>query len=853
MNLFAVFLRHSWRHHSRHPVLTLLNVAGVAVGLAVFTSIRTVNSSSLAAFAAGSQLVTGPAQLSIRAEGDRFDESAFAIVREVAPEVAAAPIVEELALMPDRAGDYLQMVGFDSIATRDSVRFVPPGPEANSSGTEALDFLTDPVAIALPERVAERLGVKVGDTLPLNSPGGVWAARVAAIIEVESVALDQMEHLAFMDIGALQERFDLRGRLNRIDLRVPDPLRMDDVRQQLQSRLPANLRVEPPSASQERFEKMTRAFRLNLFALSLISLLVGCFLVYNTLTAAVVRRRREWGVLRAIGLPAKHLQWLVIAEAVVLAIPSAILGIGLGIALAWGLLQPVLASMTSHYVRIQASAFAVSPLDLGIAFAAGIGSVILAAWQPGREAARLSVVEALLPVRMSARDRGKLRRSWTTLAGWAAVMGLLSWFLLVGLNQAWLGFAVALFALLSFAFLSPVTAGALLSLRQRCGPRPGLVSALAMQNFIQGQSRIAVTIAALVVALAMLGGLSIMVYSFRETVMAWISGTVRADLYVAPASNFQYGIGERLPPEVLAKLADRPEVAEVNLYRETSIDLQGEPVRLAATRLAVLLERHPPKFLTGASERSDESDVWISDILARKHGIKLGKTLSVATPTGKRSLRVRAIYQDFSSEQGQVLIDLSTYQKWWQDSEIHTAALYLRPGTDRPRLRMELANAVAPHGAFAIISNDELRQRALQIFDQTFAITDVLKWMALGIAMLGVTISLLTLIAERTRELGLLRAAGMTRRQMSGLILRESLWIGLTASVLGVAAGFVLAAILSYVINVRFFGWTIEWHVPWGTIAGMPVATLFAAALAAAWPAFRAGRLGIAEAMREEE
>lgn len=853
MKLLAVFLRHSWRYHSRHPVLTLLNIAGVAVGLAVFTSIRTVNSSSLAAFAAGTQLVTGPAQLSIRAEGDRFNESVFETVRAAGPEWEAQPIVEELALLPNRPGDYLQLIGFDPLVARESVRFSQS--TEPSSGGSFFDFMTDPAAIALTSRVAERLGVNVGDSVPMHSPGGQWLARVVAIVEVEQVNLEQMEHLAFMDLANLQERFDLRGRLNRIDLRLPPSADLAAVRAALQPKLPPNLRVDPPSAQQDRFEKMTQAFRLNLLALSLISLLVGCFLVYNTLTAAVVRRRREWGVLRAIGVRSNQLTLLVIAEALVLAIPAALFGMALGIGLAWGLLQPVLASMTSHYVRIQASAFAVNPMDLGIAFIAGIGSVVLAAWRPGHEAARLPVVEALLPARGNSADSWALLGRWTSLAAMTALLGVSTWGLLEITGWPWLGFGVALFALLTFAFLSPLAAWSLLKLRQRLGKRPGLIASLAAQNFWRGQSRIAVTIAALVVALAMVGGLSIMVHSFRETVVTWISGTLRADLYVAPASNFQYGIGERLPPAVLAQLAAYPEVAALNLYRETTVDLAGEPARLAATRLDVLQRFQPPRFLdsTGLGEPRGELDVWISDILARKRGLEIGSILSVATPAGVQSLRVQAIYQDFSSEQGQILMDLPVYQRLWQDNEIHTSAIYLQPGVESAKFRQTLTADLAKFGEFAIVSSGELRQRAMQIFDQTFAITDVLKWMALGIAMLGVTISLLTLIAERIRELGLLRAAGMTRSQMQRLILLESAWIGGTASVLGVAAGFVLAAILSYLINVQFFGWTIEWHVPWQTIIAMPITTGIAAALAAAWPAVYAGRLAIAEAMREEE
>ena len=352
-------------------------------------------------------------------------------------------------------------------------------------------------------------------------------------------------------------------------------------------------------------------------------------------------------------------------------------------------------------------------------------------------------------------------------------------------------------------------------------------------------------------------GVTIMVHSFRATVDQWIGESIKADLFIAPSTNLIAGALEPLDPIAESLALATPGVLAVGTYREVRLFLDGLPAKLAACKLDVLRVHNPLTLLSALPgdpyELCQKGDyALISENFARRRRLQPGDTLSLPTPTGLRSIQVAAIFRDYTSESGLLLLDRATYQRLTQDQGLTSLAIHLQPGISAQTVGDSLREQLRPRGEFLIYSQAGLREEALRIFDRSFAVTTLLRTLAIAVAALGVTLSLTALGVERTREIGILRATGASRTQILRTIMFESAYLGATGITLGIVTGFAVALILMQVINRAFFGWTIDWHTPYPSLIYVTLGMILACLLASLPPAWRASRLSPAEALRSE-
>jgi len=243
--------------------------------------------------------------------------------------------------------------------------------------------------------------------------------------------------------------------------------------------------------------------------------------------------------------------------------------------------------------------------------------------------------------------------------------------------------------------------------------------------------------------------------------------------------------------------------------------------------------------------------VIVTESFAHRHGTREGDVLSIRTPSGVAGLRVAGVYYDYTSDRGLIMIDRSVFDRWWHDAGVNSVAVYLRSGADAGAVAARVRERWAGQGLI-VYTNSALRERILAVFDQTFAVTGIIRVIAVLVAVVGIFLALTALVIEREREIGVLRALGASRGQVRGMLLSEAALLGTLASGLGIAAGMCLAMVLTWVVNKAFFGWTIELQWPWLMIATTPLWIVGAAMLAALGPAWQAGRVEIAGALREE-
>jgi len=852
MKLFRLFLTHSWRYYRRHRILAALNIVGIALGITVFISIQIVNQSALNAFKASVDLVAGRANLSVEAEGTRFDESVYPLLKKSKYILEATPVVEEFCLLPDYPGQYLHILGVDPFSAR-ALNVYELREQDQGAG---LSFFSDPESIAVTEELADRLKLKIDDKIKIQTGKGIATLRIAALIKFREDAVGSSPELAVMDIANVQDRFSLQGKLNRIDCLVEpdwlnDPANLQSLKEELGQGLPGNARLTEPGRRGARVDKMVEAFQLNLTALSLIALVVGMFLIYNTMSATVVRRRAEIGLLRSIGLQAREVQALFLGEALLFGILGIVLGSVLGILLAQFLVGAVAQTLTSLYMLVRVNELTVSPSTVALAAFAGLGAVLAAAWFPSLEATKVKPVEALSLGHLILKSIHSTKK-WTIYALGLLVLACLLGYLSLSLGWKWLSFGSALSALLGMAFFVPDLSKTISQIKMS---KP-LTLVLALRNFGNSLHRNSVTAAALVTAVSMVLGISIMIHSFRITVDSWIGRTIQADLYIAPASNFLIGMGERIPQEVVEKVKRLSQGSEFNAYREIRVQLGDQPVKLSSADVQMVRKHHRFRIIAGSDEGiempSDPQKVMVSEAFARQHAKQVGDRFKLATPDREKTIIVAAVYEDFTTDRGLIFMDSKIYQALWRDTEANSLALYFTSEIDSLSLQQNLSRELASSGQYLVYSNKKIRDEAMRIFDQTFAVTHLLRFISLLVAGIGIFLSISILTSERQREIAVLRAIGGSRSQVVKIILWESALLGSVSAILGTIGGFVLAVILTYVINVSFFGWTIEWATPWLTVLLTPLFVVLTALLSAFYPAWKAAHKEIANAVREE-
>jgi putative ABC transport system permease protein len=847
-----IFFWHVVRNVARHRLLALLNVLSVALGIAVYLAIQIANHSANRSFAAGIDIVAGKSHLEVRGA---VDETLWPIVARQSGVRAVTGIVEGVVTLPDFPGEYLRIIGIDIFTSEPFRTF-----ELRSGGGGRMEmepWLGAGDGIAVTADFAQRAGLKIGDRLRAQVNAQLKTLTVLALLDAGDSPGASQSRFAAMDIGWAQELFGTAGRLSSLQILLDDPTRGAAVAETLRAVLPPDLSAAPPRQRSFQVQTMLSAFQLNLTALSMVSLLVGVFLIYNTISASVARRRVEIGILRAVGTSRLEVRCLFLGEACLFGAAGVALGIVGGVALAHVLTGAVAKTISSLYLLLSIERSYVSPVQLLVAAAFGFATVIAGAWLPAAEASRVNPVRALsLGAHAEATAQRAPRWAWigvVFLAGaavfvWAALHG----------GHAALSFLGAFCVLAGFAAFAP-RATQMAGVLAARSSRAGVLWRLAADNLRRSVHRNAITVAALAAAVAMMVGLTVMIFSFRQSVDAWVQRGIVADIFIAPSSNETVGLGAIVPPAAITWLRARPEVESVDTFCELSAPLRRADGAADPILVAVIngVYRGNLTFLGGGDAAKmtrvmGGEAVAVSEPFARKFGVREGGSVTLLTPRGPAQFPIAGVYSDYTRDQGVLMIGHRNFRRFWDDPGVQSLAVYLRNGAAAAALGEDFQAQFGRAGEFVVYSNRALRERIFAIFDQTFAVTYVLRTVAIVVAIAGIFLSVTTLVAERAREIGVLRAIGASPGQIQRLLMGESAMIGSVATALGLAAGIVLAMTLTWAVNPAFFGWTIQLYFPWRALASTPLWIIPAALLAAWYPAWRASRTPIAQAVREE-
>ena len=845
MAYWSLFFRLIVRPVLRERARSVLVVFAVGLGVSVVLAIDLAGNAAAGSFRSSMETLAGDDDLEVTAAGG-VPEQVVGQLATLPYPLRVTPRIEDHATVSS-TGVTVALFGIDVIAEANRQQgrnLVIP------KDRDSFQHINDRDAIWTTRGLGYRLGEAI--TLLVNDERRDYVVRGF----VPESAQDS-EDVVLMDLAAAQNATHKLGRVDRILLKVPEHPGLAVWQQKLRDVLPSGVALNPEGSQTAANRRMLSAFRWNLRILSYIALLVGAFLIYNTISVSVVRRRADIGTVRALGASRRAVLLAFLAEAAMFGLVGALIALPMGRLMATGAVRLLATTVNALYITSRPGALNLSAESVILALIVGVGVAVMSALAPAREASLVPPTEAMArglreyTIRVErTRDAGialvlaiaGALAARLPAVGGKPIFGYLSALLLIGASS------LSIPALVYW-----ITSVASTTLRRFMG----VEAMLASRSLAGSLRRTSVLVGALSTAIAMMTSVGIMVGSFRQTVITWMDSQLPADLYLRPAGDPSMDRHPTISVDLTDRIANLPGVQSVSRFRAYEIEYQGLPVTLGSADTHESRYYRSSGFLSGRpatdvlQELLSGDSAIVSEPFANKHGVKAGDF--VALPLGERVVRFRVVdvFYDYANERGYVIVDRSTMLRYLPDPSASNLAVYLAPGVNLETTRKEIEQAAA-NNEVLIFSNRDIRREAIRIFDQTFAITYALEAVAVLVAVMGIAGALMSMVIDRRREFGLLRFLGAATSQVRKLILVEAGLIGLLANLAGLMLGAVLSLVLIFVINKQSFGWTIQFHWPVKLLLAALSLVYLATIVAGIYPARVAQRLNPIEVVHEE-
>lgn len=824
---------------------------GIILGVGIVTAVLVTNHSSQKAFALSTEALYGRTTHQLSG-ANGLEQSVYVDLQKRFAHLPMAPVIAGHMALGDQVYSILGLDPFAEAAfKRIGSSTTPTASGTNNTSTFAdipVQALMQSDALIISEGSAQHDDLPVGEEIRLTIGGEEHVAQLAATYASDNPAATT--GLMIGDIGFVQSLLGRDNKIDRIDLILDDSQVL-----MLQEIIPATLQLTPAMTRTQTMQAMTRGFHINLTAMSLLALVVGAFLIHNTMTFAVVQRRELFAIKRITGITARMVLYSILLEAAFISTPASIIGIVLGYFLSSVLIELTTRTINDLYFVLHVQDIWFSPWLIVTGLLLGVGSSVLAATLAAVDAASTSPVQA--------RQRSILEQRTQRLLPLIAVGGLFVMVAGVLLSAVpsqslILGFIALMLIILGYGLLIPWLVYAITRLSKPWLDKPGISMSLAAGGIYRNISRTGLAIAALTIAVSATFGVDVMIGSFRSTVDRWLSTTLQSDVYITAPSAVSTEDKRFLEPDSLQLAQSVTGVKSVSHGRtlETltsvgNIDmLVVKPHEESEQGFELISELADTPWLTWQRDQT----LMISEPLATKHALRAGDTLDVFTESdGLLPFDIVAVFRDYGSSHGKLLMARPVFDRFWDEPDYGSMGILLEDtASDEEvmrKLREQLSTVEQP---LVVQSNTAIHRQSLVVFDRTFEVTRVLRWLTVGVAFVGIFSALLALHLERAREFAILRASGATRQRIMTVVLTQTVLMGLLAGCLALPLGWLMSEVLIKVINVRSFGWSMQSMMSAGSVVETLILALLSAILAGLYPAYRLSRRSIAAQLRDD-
>jgi putative ABC transport system permease protein len=840
----------SSRYLRRHPFRVILSTMSVALGVALFASVDISNTSTEAAFRDTSKKIGGNAELEVvRSQRAGVDEPVLKLIDSVGG-IKAAPVLQLSTTVPGSKG-MLLLLGLDF--TREASFRLWDVAEGEKPEVNPLLFLGGDV-ILVSRSFASTLGLKLGSVFKIDTATGPRPVRVGAIFKDAGPAQVFGGAVSVMPLKTAQRLFRRDGTFDRVEVIVSGEV--DAAARRLREVLGADYVVRPRPIRDSFLDEAMMRMRM-LLGIGVVALLVGLFIIYNSVSISVVERVREIGTWRAIGATRLQIFAVILVEWMILGLLGSAAGLGIGIVLSKLLMGIWTREVNQVTMIVQISRVAVLPRTVMGSLGLGTLTTLFASYFPARAAMSITPIEML---RQGIGAQGATQGYARALVAGLLSIGL-SVYLMAGAPEFdGVGLVGGFFAFLGAALLMPQ-----ITLWGSRAARPlflrlfRFLGFLAMDNVSKFPQRTALTVVALAGALAVMVSSSSIVTAIKVRTAGWMEDAFPFDCTVR-TSDFAATpfVNATLPEEVPARV-ESSEAVDFAYGVRTTLEKYGENdvmvfaidfdryerMQRLRGRSGVVLPGTLPDLLSGKG-------VIVSRNFSALYHVQPGKSIDLGSPKGVNRFRVLGTYEEYAWPQGTIFIHRPVFERLWDDPGISYLDIKFKPGVDRSQAQDVLARALNDKHSLFLYDVARLRKLSDDVMDNTLSLLNVQVALSIIIGFFGIVNTLLISVMRRTRELGLLRAVGMTRGQVSAMILIEAIFMAAVGAVLGILLGLAGARWPLAIHVEQVGGYWLPLHFPWSTIGIALGTSLVIGAVASVLPARRAARINVLEAITYE-
>ena len=847
-------IRWAWRNVSAHAGRVALTVVAISIGVAFVAGTFIFTDTLQRAF---NQLTaTQPFDVEVVSAGELAEDF------RSQPELPAE-LVTAIAALPEAksASGTVQLRGIE-VLNRDGEVREGFGPRFGV-GWVPIDELRQlrlvegspprgPNEIAIDKTNAERLGYPVGAQVKVTTPKGLIDAKIAGVFDYGISATFGGATITAFDLATARSYLNDSANVTTVVVSAAEGVTPDELRDAISEVIPSTARgVTNQEAADEVQQTISDAlgiFNTILLAFAGIALVVGSFIIANTFTMLVAQRARELALLRAIGASRRQITFAVLVEAAAIGVVSSAIGVGLGVGLAFGLR----ALLGVFGIEAPFGGLLVAPRTIAIAVGVGVLITLLVAWLPAKRAGSLPPVAAMrdeisIPIRSL-----RLRVVFGLALLIAAVTS--GWFALDISSEdsgrgAQLAGVSAAAGLLGVIVLAPALVRSVIGfLGAPFSGRP--VGKLARENDQRNPRRTAATASALTIGLALITALATLGASLQVSVSETIDEVIGSDLVLTPS-----GFGT-FPVEVKEIVAANPEIVEVAAIRTVPALIGADIFSGEAGDVTVLNGIDPAAFegllsvevLDGDLSKLAIGTVAVDKESADELNLKVGDTTTLTFSVFPLPLEVVAIYEEAILVNG-FLTNTEALEVAGVPPADTSVFAQVKPGADVATVQAQVREDLAAYPNVEVVNQAEFKEQIQGQVDELLALVSLLILLAVIVAFVGVVNTLALGVIERTREIGLLRAIGMSRRQLMRMVVIESFLITLFGLALGVILGLIFGVLLQQVLKGEGLQ-TLD--IPFDRIGLVAVVIAVAGVVAALWPARRAARLNMLRAIATE-
>ena len=832
---FRLFFWFILRHAVRHRWRVLIVVAGIALGAAVFTSVRLAIHASVQSFTASMDRIAGTADAVLVKPGGRVPEALMAQLLRHPAVASAAPVSTAYVAAGPQQEDPFLLVGIDPLLET----AFRPWRTAQSARTAGhwRDLLAEADTMIVAGPLLDLIGKSPGETVSLVHLQRRVDFRILDRLEDDGAALIDGGRMAVTDIATFQEFTGRFGGVDRIDLKLrpgTDPSILESI-------LPEGVVAEGPGAALDSGLQMIQAYRLNLSILSFVSLFVGMFLVYSLVALHGASRRKELAILRSVGASRRLIFFLFLGEGAFFGLAGWLGAFPVGTALVRYLLEGINGTISTLFVRVHVERLVLDPWEIFLSFAVTMGVAVTGALLPAREATQVAPKEVL-----SIESRPLPAKKTAHLAAGGLAAALLS-LLFARMPGAVPGYAATFLLFVGLALLSPWILerigrhlpGAL----ARIGGEPGRLAARYLGD---SGIRAAVSVAALATAVALFCALAIMVHSFRHTVEAWVNQSVSGDLFIRPKMAEFNRYRDPIPPELMAAIRALDAPVDLLPYHRIFLDYDGIPYQLDTIDFTAFSRYGSFLWVAGDPAKiypalENGKGVLVSEVFSNRTGLVPGDRFRARIRSQVMDQPILGTVRDYRTRGGVVFYSFDHFSRRLNTPAVNGTRIFFQhrgPGLDEEVDRLRTRILTLSEGALEVTAGRQLRWIILDIFDQTFAVTFVLLVISLVVAGMGIAATLAVLVLERRRQFNTLLAVGGSPAQVRSIIFWEALLMTLAGETTGGLGGFFLSYLLIFVVNRQSFGWTFLYRIDWTSLA-VSLPLIMVGALLTSLPAVR--------------